>query len=345
MPEFVYKLAELDGTALWDMPGTNVTWTHALNDEGSATMQLPMRGLSDLFYADVKSGSRVIEVWKDNVRKYSGRLWDITASSNDEEFRISSRGWLFDLKRRSVSGTTEKWVATDQFDIAWELIDYTQDKVDGDLGITRGPEADSGVLRDRTFPFWEQPFIGDEIVAMSELSDGFDFEIDAERVFHMYYPNKGAVKSIPLELGKNIATFGLQEDATGMANSFSAIGAGDGSNTCIAVAIDATSRSQYGLLEANESFTDIKTFTTLQSRATSRLARIKKPRRQPNLYAVFEADQDYDDYEVGDRVQVEAEDGYISFDEQMRIITMTHQITNEGRETVTVGLDQEVTAP
>lgn len=338
--EYTFKVADIAGNMLAELPLGNPVWTFALNAEGSATFTLPIHDPK----ADpnlLSVGDRDLYIYADGDLKWAGRIWNIEASTSNNEIRCSALGWFSIFKRRFVTAN-RSYDNEEQFDIAWDLIDHSQDKTGGDVGIVNGSGSPSGVLRDRKFFGYELSNIHDEIVAMTELQDGFDFEITPEKQFIAYYPMKGDDVDFPLELGKNVATIATQEDALDLANSVYAVGAGDGDATCIANAIDATSRTTYGLLEAVESFTEIKQFTTLQSRANSQLKVLKHPRITPNIYIVLGADQDYYDYVVGDRVHVKADYGYLQIDDDYRIITMTYQLTNDGREAVTLGFDAEI---
>jgi hypothetical protein len=126
-----------------------------------------------------------------------------------------------------------------------------------------------------------------------------------------------------------------------MATEFSAIGAGDGKNTCIAVATASGQAAIYGLLQESESFTNIKRFEALQDRADARIQLLKKPRLQPNLSIWATIEPELYTFSIGDRVNVKAQDGYIDINKQLRIISTVVALSNEGREAVTVQFDEE----
>jgi len=334
-----FVIADRSGAAQAEVPAQNPQWSYVLNDAGAANFVLPLT--HELCTEVILSpGQRQLLIYRDGSLKWGG--WLETAQPTlDGDVRFGAVGWFEMLKHRLVTDT-KTYTTTDQHDIAWDLINYSQTKTNGALGITRGGEADSGVNRDVTYPFWERANIGDEILAMSELNNGFDFEISADKVFHMYYPRKSTNFGIPFELGKNIGGLSIMYDASDMVNHFSAIGAGDGKNTCIATAADTTSQANFGLREAAESFTDIKRFARLQDRATEELKVLKKIRVQPTLGARTEDPQPYS-YVVGDNITIRAQRGYMNIDRQFRIIALSYALSNEGRESITIQFDEETT--
>jgi len=334
---YEFRIANLAGTVLDTIPARNPTWSYTLNEAGAASLFIPLNDAKAV-RSLIDVGLRELHVMRDGVRVWAGYLWLAQAQASDNTLRLGFEGFFSMLFRRHVDATL-KYVNVDQFDIAWNLIAHAQGKTNGYMGFTRFSAAASGKTRDRTYPFWERTNIGEELIALSEVGQGFDFEITPTKEWKTYYPSKGATLTADYELGNNVATMYLEEDAGELINSYSAIGAGDGKNTCIAVALDSTSAAAYGLREASGSFTNVKHFSTLQDRANSQLALQKDLRVQPQLSVMFDDFAPFT-HVVGDRVDVIGDFGWIEINRSMRITTMTYALTNDGREACTVQFDE-----
>lgn len=338
--DYRFVIAGIDGVEVDEVPASNPTWSYILNDAGSCSFVLPFRhpkALRSLF----KIGQSELHIYRGTTRIWGGHFTSAQTTS-EEDVRFGFDGFFARVKRRYVD-TTQNFNAVEQFDIAWNLINFTQSKTNGNTGMnwTRAGVAASGITRTRNYPFWERANIGEILMDMSAINNGFDFDVSPTKVWTVYYPSKGAVQTVPFELGKNIQTLSLGEDATDTANTFSAIGAGDGKNTCIAVATSGANQTTYGLLEASESFTNIKHYATLQDKATERVRMLKSPRLSPNVTIWDTGDPAPYQYVVGDKVTIRAKDGYFDLDQQFRIISVVFNLSNEGREAISFQFDEE----
>src|SRR3989344_1394903 len=140
------------------------------------------------------AGIRQVTVEKDAPPICSGVITDFAIHPNNsgrqviEAFAVGFFNLL--AKRRTINKRV--FVSTDAGDIAWTLIDESQqsDLPYSDFGITQGLITTS-VDRDRTFRFAN---IKEEITKMSNnnLYNGFDFEIDNLDRFNVFYPTKGS---------------------------------------------------------------------------------------------------------------------------------------------------------
>lgn len=335
--EYQCMVADLSGNLIAEIPFLNPSFSYVLNDSGTASFVLPVRH-EKCTQQIMAIGEREIYIEKGGSRVWGGHLYAAEANT-DGEVRFSCEGWLGRLKRAYLDKNPSlRYVNTEQFDIAWGLIAYYQSQTGGNIGIQRAAIPPSGVKRDRTFPFWERSKIGDELIALTGVARGFDFEITANKIFVPYYPSQGSAQLYPYELGHNISGMSWSLDASAMATQFSALGAGDASNTCIAVATNPIAVSRYGLLQESESMTDIKYFATLQDRANGQLKLKDHPSSQPQLSAFFYDENPFTN-RVGDRVPLKADYGFIQINAPYRVISITYELTTDGREAVTVAFD------
>lgn len=337
--EYSYVIADLSGIELGEIQAVNPIWSYVLNDSGTCSIAVPTRSANR---ALMPIGQCELHIYKGNSLVWGGHLYTAESVAEDTT-RFGFSGYFERLKRRYID-VSQHFVATEQLDIAWNLINYTQSKTNGNTGMgwTRASATGSGVTRDINYNAWERPVIADVLQDLAALDNGFDFEVTPSKQWKTYYPSKGAALSIGFEYGRNIQGMSLMEDASDNFNTYSAIGAGDGKNTCIAVVGDITSQAAYGLLETAESFTSIKHFETLQDRATEGLRMKKNPRLQPDLAITATGDPLLYTYTVGDRMNVYANDGYLQINKLMRIINITVEISNGNQEVVTLNMDDKV---
>lgn len=88
-------------------------------------------------------------------------------------------------------------------DIAWDLVADAQTLPGGNLGITKGIVTPTGQTKDVTFRD------GDTILAclntLSQSDPGFEFTVDTDRKFNLYYPRRGADRGVTLDHGGLVA--------------------------------------------------------------------------------------------------------------------------------------------
>jgi hypothetical protein len=98
------------------------------------------------------------------------------------------------LARRVVY---DDWVLRQaDVDAAWTLVNYTQTKPNGDLGIVRGTMP-AGVDRQRTLTIGTT--IRDAINDFATDEQGFDWWVDVDKVFHVAKPRRGTDRSAELQ--------------------------------------------------------------------------------------------------------------------------------------------------
>jgi len=292
--------------------------------------------------ANFTEGEREVYIRRDGELVWAGYLWSAEGSTSDMTVRLSCSGWASMLDHRLIDND-KLFTDEDQFDIAWELIDFTQNKTDGNLGFTRGPEPDSGVDRTIKYRFWERRVIGEVIRELAEMNNGFDFDIAPNKVFHMYHPRRGVLLGTTLELDVNMNTIQQLRDASEVASEVHGIGGGEGKATCIAVVSDATALADYGLRQTAEEFGDIKHFNTMTQKTTRFLNQHKRSTRQPQIsLAVVGAAPEVGTYSVGDKASLLANAGYFNISGEFRISAYEVHLDQTGVEVATIHFDERL---
>jgi hypothetical protein len=197
-----------DSGDIYEVPFKTISLTEELNKESTASFGFSweqVKEIADAYETTIlgifSTGFREIYIERINssavfTKIFWGAIMDMEVRPSEDgkiDFTIKATSWFGLLGRRYVGFPSEIFPATDAGEIAWTLIDDSQnsDSPYSELGITEG-SIDTSVNRERTYRFDN---IKDQIIALSNnnLEDGFDFEIDNTKAFNVYYPEKGAV--------------------------------------------------------------------------------------------------------------------------------------------------------
>lgn len=331
--EYKVVIADLLGNPLEEVPALNVNFSYILNAPGSCSFSLHTRE-PKCTKAILYPGQRVIHVYRAGALVWGGYLWSAVPGMDTVQF--GGEGWWSRIRRRIVTDGME-WTDVDQFQIARDLLNYTQSQPDGDLGIVPYSDTDlSGVTVTDTIYSFDLKNIGEKIEQLSARQDGFDFDITPDRKWRTFYPKKGGRINHVFELGKNISGISYQFDASNTATEVWSGGSG-----IIAHDSDSIERSRYGLLQDRVDFPDVSLQSTLDRHVIEQLRILKAARLQPEI-AISTDDPRFGLYTVGDEARVRAEWGYIDLDDFFRIISIVVAISNEGREAITIFFDSKL---
>lgn len=328
--------AGLDGSELEEIPTKNLVYTYSLNNPGSYSYTMPMRH-SKCRRDIMDPGKNEFHIYLGTEKIWGGYLW--TAQKQDESIRFGGEGYFSRLdKKREVTEDRNYSSGWDQYDLVWDLIDYTQDKPSGNMGITRDSTAKSGVTRYHNIKASEQKKIGQIIRNLSEQDDGFDFEITPEKSWRTY-TRKGGNSGLIFVMGKNIRTYTFEVDAISKTVSdFYALGRGQGDARPRAFEFDAEARGAFGLMEDTRSF-DAELATTLTALAKEWLRLHKQAREDIALFVITD-DPPFGSYTTGDIARIVIDDGYVQVNREMRIRSIVVNVPDEGVDSYGIYFDE-----
>lgn len=303
-----------DGSLKWDIPFNSFSFTEELNQGKNAHVNLTLPSLQELATAYgvtvefiLSASYRELEIYDSAGNKiYYGYISEIQfdkGSGASTTISVSSKGFFSLLEKRLTSGYSY-YSSEDSADIAWDLINETQSLDYGDLGLTRGSHP-STKTRDRTFRY---KTVAEAIKKMSasEVKDGFDFDINNQKQFNIFYP-KGSVRdNIFLEEDFNINRYAIYKTfIDGMANSVTVVGSGfDEENQLVVVRNSPDSyKEAFFLLEELLSETDVIIQETLEDKGDKYLETYQAPRYTITVYINYENPL-FTDYEIGDWLNV-----------------------------------------
>ena len=284
-------------------------------------------------------GNKELYVYRNGSAVWGGELvYRRTDIATDRESAIVTAKGFFDLLSKKVVGSAASprvFSNTDAGQIALTLINEAQTGTDASFGITQG-SIQTSVSRDRTY---EYKTVKEAIEGLSSLNinNGFDFEIDANKQFSVFYRRKGQDKTdVVFEWGRNIISFGEVLDATDMANQVIMLGAGTGPEMITAIRNTqiAGVQSTYKIRQKTLSYKDVIETATLNDHGDKELTLRQVQNQIISLKTKGNVEPAFGSYVVGDSVKVKIKYGYLSIDALYRIYGIRVRISDEDDEDI-----------
>lgn len=247
---------------------------------------------------------------------------------------LNAPGYRALLARRHLyDGDKLAYVAEDQASIGWQLIQATQAKTGGDLGITRGTGQTTGHLRSPTYRAGEP--IGASIDQLGDVESGFDWEIDPHLRFNVFSPERGRATDVVLNLGGTVASVQGQLDTSGYGNAVRGTADTDPRAPEVREAPDLATRPE-GRIELSRGFPDILEQSTLAARTDGLLAEAQVLRRSYTLTLKPGAYPGPAALWIGDTCPVVIKSGRIQQTSRLRVYELSFSPGEDGTETVQV---------
>lgn len=304
----------------------------ALNNYGACSFEVPVKGDK----AESLIALRIYSVWiyRDSDLVWAGEQATREANLDDKGdnwVTIYCFDWLEQLNAR-YTALEVIYTGIDAGQIAWDLIDDSQNKTNGDFGITEGA-IEATMVRDRTY---NNDNIMDSLINLANVINGFDFEITSGKVFNVYaHMGVDRSASIVLEYGINIRTAHITEDFVNPVNG--AIILGDSGVLAEPVRVernDAASQAQYGLREGllNE-MTTIET-ETLEEKGDALILKYGLPLFRVGLGIVRSITPTITDFSLGDLIRLKVKEGIYDIDRSFRVYGWGVKYDSDNTETL-----------
>jgi hypothetical protein len=338
----------------WKVPYSSLSFSEELNQGCSGQVNLKYRDFQN--YVNkfgtytaptvLTSSLRDIKIYDDGQLYFYGFLkhFRLTEdSAGDATITLSFADWGLILSSR-LSST--HFTDTDSGQIAWQIIEETQDKTYGDLGITQGT-IETTKKRQRTL---DHDNIRDVIIGMSKakLDDGFDWDIDEFKRFNVYV-QKGSVLPNIIFSDSNSSSWAFDQGlAAELANSCFIRGKQDTSEDENAVAPevqvdDFSQADKWGLYEKFLTFSSVVEEDTLSAHGLEELAKASDPTKTTSLSFAHVDDSPENggvrirSYRLGDFVRIKKPSFHL--DETWRVVKRTIS-TQNSKTTITVNINQ-----
>lgn len=331
MTDYEIQIKDLDGNIKGVFTNfQSLKFSHTLNREGYCRFTI---SLSDPKVDGnmIQIGKREVYVYREGTRVWGGILTMVEGAltSNNDMMTVYAKGFMEYFKAR-YTDDSRIFTSTDAGEIAWTLIDESQSLTNGSFGITEGT-IETSVDRDRTY---EYKNIYDAIVQLSEVNNGFDFEITAAKEFNVYYPMRGddLSDSQILKWGKNIKEVKkFVHEFTEPVNEVTVLGTG----LAVETRTDSQSKTDYNLRQLIYPYKEVEGASFLQAKGDEILNKGKVPRREYEIVQIPESYPTYGVLQMGDWVRVEVSHGsYLEIADVIRINQMIINV-EKGKETIT----------
>ena len=261
-------------------------------------------------------------------------------TGTDHAMSITSADYTSILDRRLLAAgdSALDHVTVDQAQIAWLLIQATQGRTGGALGITAGTigftagAGSTGVTRERHYSPGDS--IGKLITQLAAVSGGFNWIIDGDLKLQVYYPSKGSANGVILDYGGLVA----EMDVAGNPGGFSNVDYVEGAQglTPIYQATSGIGSDPRGRWEDAFSYSTVKEQTTLQEKADGLLVERARPARVYKMRLRAGAWGGPSVLDIGDTVRVVARSGALNISPVCRVMQIDVAITPGGDEQVDV---------
>lgn len=248
--------------------------------------------------------------------------------------------WLDDARLTTAPrhASPLAWTAEDQANIAWGLIDDTQAREGGDLGITNGSSA-TGIVRDRVYAYGDS--VGDRIKELGQTEGGFDWDVvpasASELTFLLWHEERGTSRGVVLEYGGAVEEARREVQPSEYANAIRMTG--DSVTTATERQADDIATVEQGRWDAVFGDSGLTTQAALDERAHWQMkeSQVIKPSWTVRLRRGFWKGPDH--IWLGDTVRLIVQSGRLSVDTNLRVFELSFGIEADGGETVDLALN------
>lgn len=243
---------------------------------------------------------------------------NVSITGEEQQIQCRVQGFLGLFAKRRTGETPAGFIsevytavegsAKSRTDLAWHLIDASQQLINGNFGVTRGLVGGSTTLYDKTY---SRTNIGDALQAMTTYkADPIDIEFTYNKVFNTYAQIGSDRPDIIFEYPGNIKGLEAPDDGTDVTNEVTALGQGAADGTQKpAFGVDIPSQLDYQLRQdiVQSNGTDDSNGGITDAAEAAKDAK-SRPINIPSLTINGNVAPYVTDYRIGDRVRVKIND-------------------------------------
>lgn len=302
----MYRIIVQDGsTPLGEFKNfRNLSFSRRLNNYGTCSFEIPIKDqkASDL----VALRNYTVYIYRNDFL-----IWAGEQATREGYLDEVGNNWAtitcFDWFEQLFSRYTAQFLRYEGVDagqIAWDLIDTTQGL--GTFGITEGT-VQATQNRDRSY---ENDNIGEIIINLANVINGFDFEINTSRVFNVFTHIGVDRTNLVLEYGRNIQSIRITEDFTNPVNQAIVLGSSGDFQAPIRVEQDdAASQAIYGLRQGLLTEMDTSEQTTLEEKGDSLNRKKSTPLFKTSMVLVPSSNPTIAQFALGDTLTLKVDNG------------------------------------
>lgn len=315
-------------------------FSRRLNNYGSCSFEIPADDpkASEL----VALRAYTIEVFRDDFL-----IWAGEQAVREGNLDKVGNNWCtitcFDWFEQLFSRYTAAEVIYDMVDageIAWELINTTQ--TDSDFGITEGTIEPT----QNRYRKYNDQNIGEAIINLANVINGFDFEINASKVFNVK-ENIGVDRTnLVLEYGRNIQSIRITEDFSSPVNRSIVLGqVGEFSSPVRLERDDAASQTLYKLREGVLNEMSVSETDTLEGKGDSNNRKKSAPLLKTSMKLIPSSSPTIEEFALGDVLTLKVVYGVYNIIDQYRVYEWTVSVTTQDTEVLDLVLGNFITLP
>lgn len=326
MAEYVLESRTKSGTYLATLPFRDMQGEFYYSKTRALRWTMSLTSLNKLTTTELYPAKTEVWLWRNGVKIFVGPLWDMNISTNDHKctFMAEDISSYFE-KRRVGSADT----LTGNFgDIAWSLINTSQQLTNGNLFITRGTTASAGPSGSYTPTLNTQ--LDNALADIYEGDNGFDWVITSDRVYNQYYPRIQSRANVRLEYGGNVASYSINIQGKYTGNDVVTVGK---DKTFSSIVTDTNSQAIYGLMQHVGELTSTDNLVLLNDYNAGLLTLRATPKDIPQVVLKTTAVNPLDgDISYGQLVRTVIQDGWVQYDRDMRCTGFQLTVGKHGTE-------------
>lgn len=235
MSEAVLVVTDLAGVRKGELTKASLdSCEWELNAPGGGAISInPLEAQAEL----IKVNECEVQVWIDEAYRHC--IIPRAIRGNAKKVTYQCEGLLGEFDFRHINNSLmygsdgPPVVYMEQFQIAWNILNYAQTGANRDLRIDSSLWTPSGVGRLRKYNWFDHTNILAELKTFPEAKNGFDYDIvlfaDGRREWTPYHPAKGSFRAnLVLEWGRNVVDFSYDKDGQDQGTKTYMSGASEG---------------------------------------------------------------------------------------------------------------------
>lgn len=336
----IYRIEVHDGDTPLGIFATYraLKFSKRLNNYGSCSFQVPTNDETVNSLVALRRYS--VWIYRDSVLVWSGeqaiREGALTPTGNNW-CTITCYDW-FELLLSRYTPELVTYTGIDAGEIAWDLISVSQ--ADSSFGITQGT-IEATQLRDRIY---ETQNIGDAIINLANVINGFDFEVSYFKVFNALAMIGIDRSDLVFEYGQNISSIRITEDFANPINRAIVLGdSGDPDDPLRVERNDLESQSLYRVREGVSNESTVIEVSTLEEKGDAVLRQRANPLLKTTMTLVKSSSPTIANFALGDSITLKVESGVYHINRIFRIYEWTVAYNSDDTEQLTLVLGDFIT--
>lgn len=312
--------------------GRTVTWRL----DGPATAQFTIDGRSDEALGVIALATD-LTIYREGVKMFRGRVGpeidDISTDRHVSQFTFLDYRAMLAFRQAGTAGTAYPTLTAAGV-IALGLITTSQALSGGDWGITAGVGTTTGTSRTLTADPGKP--VLESINELGRMSNGYEWEIDADLKLNLWHPRRGASNGVVLDFRGLVSRVNRQLDPKDFANSDLVTGATG--LTPVAAVTAGIATDPRGRWELSAGFPSVQDQPTLDAKGPWVLAQASTLR--PTYTVVLRPGRWKGPTHIwlGDTVTHVVKSGRLNIADPFRVAEISVQPGEDGTETVALGL-------